>query len=177
MTMKVRAIVFDWGDTLMRDFLQFDGPMADWPHAEAIEGIEDALPHLHEKYICCVASNEGYSDAELMGRALERVDIRRYFMYLFTSKELGARKPSPVFFTQIIRRIGVSGMECIFVGNDYSKDIVPAKEAGMQTILFSKERRGFTPCADVVIESMRDLGSAVEILARKSLDEFPCPKG
>jgi len=28
MTMKVRAIVFDWGDTLMRDFSQFDGPMA-----------------------------------------------------------------------------------------------------------------------------------------------------
>ena len=166
--MKVRAIVFDWGDTLMRDFSLFDGPMADWPHVEAIEGIEDVLPRLHGKYICCVASNAGYSDAELMGRALERVNIRRHFMHLFTSKELGAKKPSPVFFAQIERRIGVPGEECIFVGNDYSKDIVPAKEAGMQTILFSEEMQGFTPCADVVIDSMRDLGSAVETLALES---------
>jgi putative hydrolase of the HAD superfamily len=168
MTMKVRAIVFDWGDTLMRDFSQFEGPMADWPLVEAIEGIKDALPTLHEKYVCCVASNAGNSDAELMGRALERVNIRRYFTYLFTSKELGAKKPSPVFFAQIVRRIEVSGKECIFVGNDYSKDIVPAKEAGMRTILFSKEMRGYAPCADIVIESMRDLSSAVETLARES---------
>lgn len=166
--MKARALVFDWGDTLMRDFPQFEGPMAYWSHVEAMVGIKDALPPLFERYICCVASNAGDSDAELMGKALERVDIRRYFTYLFTSKELGAKKPSPVFFAQIIKRIGVPGEECIFVGNDYPKDIVPAKEAGMQTILLCCELPVYAPCADVVIGSMRELDSAVETLARES---------
>ena len=24
------CLLFDWGDTLMRDFKEFDGPMKDW---------------------------------------------------------------------------------------------------------------------------------------------------
>lgn len=162
---KIKVIVFDWGDTLMRDYEQFSGPMVEWPHVEMVSGVEDTLMQLHKKFICCVASNAGASDAELMGKALERVNIKQYFQYLFTSKELGARKPSVEFFNEILERVGIAGHEGVMVGNDYNKDIVPAKSTGMKTILFSKTiGEEETLCADAVICSMKNLVSAVEKL-------------
>jgi len=28
----IKALIFDWGDTVMRDFPDCKGPMADWEH-------------------------------------------------------------------------------------------------------------------------------------------------
>jgi len=35
----IRALIFDWGDTVMRVFPEFSGPMAHWPRVEAVHGI------------------------------------------------------------------------------------------------------------------------------------------
>jgi hypothetical protein len=103
--MKIlKAAIFDWGDTIMRDLSGFTGPMVNWPHVEIIDGVKEALETIHRELICCLASNASDSDAVKMGLALERVYIRRYFRYLFTSKELGARKPDIAFFkTSLIK--------------------------------------------------------------------------
>jgi len=159
---RVRAIVFDWGDTIMRDFPEFQGPMAHWPRVEVIPGLPEALEqirlHFLGRLMCCVASNAGDSDAELMGLALARVGIRQYFHRLFTSCELGATKPDPAFFREVLRRLAVRPRECIMVGNDYVKDIAPAKSVGMRTIWFSEAPvTDPAPYADAVLNSMGDL--------------------
>jgi FMN phosphatase YigB (HAD superfamily) len=127
----MKTIIFDWGDTLMYDYKEYSGAMANWPHVEIIPGVKEALDILNEKYIFCVASNAGDSNVELMGKALERVDIRKYFKHLFTSNELGYAKPSLQFFNEIVRRLNAEVSDCIMVGNDYFKDIEPAKKVGM----------------------------------------------
>ena len=63
--MTIRAIVFDWGDTLMRDF-GLPGPMALWPRVEVLPGAAAALEVLHERYRLAVASNAGESGADLI---------------------------------------------------------------------------------------------------------------
>jgi FMN phosphatase YigB (HAD superfamily) len=162
---KIKAIIFDWGDTLMRDYKEYSGAMVNWPHVEIISGVKEALGELNGKYICCVASNAGDSNVELMGKALERVDIRKYFKYLFTSNELGYSKPSLEFFNGITSGLNIEANNCIMVGNDYLKDIAPAKQVGMRTILLSDEMNEFLMTyADVVITSMKELSSAVEEL-------------
>ena len=164
----MEVIIFDWGDTLMRDYKEYSGAMVNWPHVERIQGVKEALDKLNKEYICCVASNAGDSNVELMGKALERVAIRKYFKYLFTSNELGYAKPSLEFFNEIVRKLNVEVSSCIMVGNDYSKDIVPAKQIGMSTILFSEEADEFVMTyADVIITSMEGLCSAVDILSEK----------
>lgn len=70
---------------------------------------------------------------------LERFGIRKYFKYLFTSNELGYAKPSIEFFNAIIHRLDAEVSDCIMVGNDYFKDIVPVKQIGMSAILFQKK--------------------------------------
>jgi putative hydrolase of the HAD superfamily len=72
---KTKAIIFDWGDTIMRNFPEYPGPMAYWPRVEAVTGINDALQHLQKDFICCLASNAVNSDAGLMGLALSRVNL------------------------------------------------------------------------------------------------------
>lgn len=150
-----RVVIFDWGDTVMRDFTEFQGPMVYWPRVEIIDGIEECLEKISPHYITCLASNAGSSDAYLMGSALERAGIRDYFNYLFTSKELGTMKPDPNFFKEIAARLGVDPSECIMIGNDYEKDIVPSKIVGMKTVLYTETNiEEPKQCADIIIQSM-----------------------
>ncbi|MGP4041860.1 HAD family hydrolase [Gracilibacillus sp. D59] len=158
MTKKIRAVIFDWGDTLMRDFPQSKGAMAYWEKVEVIPDIKDALEKVSSEYICCVASNAGNSSAELMGVALNRVEIQKYFQYFFTSRELGVTKPNLEFFDNIIRKLNLRHEECIMVGNDYEKDIVPAIAIGINTILYNKESKEvLNNDADFTISSMKEL--------------------
>ena len=43
---RIRAVLFDWGNTLMRDLPGQHGPMRDWPHVEALPGALETLTAL-----------------------------------------------------------------------------------------------------------------------------------
>ena len=156
-----KALIFDWGDTLMRDF-PYEGAMVNWPRVEAVPGAKEALERLCGRFICAVASNAGLSDGELMAQALDKVGMRRYLRHFFTSRELGVEKPDLEFFREIVRRIGVEPEECVMVGNSYEKDIAPAKAVGMRTIWLSgNEAKEDHLAADFVIHSMGELEGAI----------------
>ncbi len=165
---KIKVIIFDWGDTLMMDFSsidpkRFQGAMAHWPKVAIISGVEEVLRELSNKYICCVASNAGDSTAELMGQALARVGIKDYFIHLITSRELGYNKPDLNFFHNMLKELQVQPEETVMVGNDYAKDIIPAKTVGIRTVFFNKnetDQSDFSS-ADMVIPSMNGLPAAI----------------
>jgi FMN phosphatase YigB (HAD superfamily) len=164
----LKAIVFDWGDTVMRDFPEYKGPMATWPKVEKVEGIENALNFFHKNLTCCLASNAGDSDAESMGLALSRVNLRQHFHYLFTSLELQAKKPDPMFYLEILRRLEFEPEQCVVIGNDYQKDIVPAKSIGMITIWFTQQPDSRSAAyVDYSIDSMDKSISIVERLLKR----------
>jgi HAD superfamily hydrolase (TIGR01509 family) len=162
--MKIlQAVIFDWGDTVMRDFPGNTGSMAYWPKVEIIAGVDQVLDHLHKYFICCLASNAGDSNSELMAIALSRVDLRQHFDYLFTSRELNVKKPDPMFYREILRRLMLEPEECVVIGNDYHKDIIPAKIVGMITIwLTGNLDPTVAPCADYLIDSMDKSVAVVE---------------
>jgi FMN phosphatase YigB (HAD superfamily) len=166
----VKAIIFDWGDTLMRDLPNWQGPMAFWPEVEIVDGVTEALEALAPSLVCCVASNAGASDAELMGLALERGGIRANFHHLFTSKELGAVKPDSRFFTEALQRIGVAPNECVMVGNDYEKDIAGAKQAGLHTVwlVAGASVPAESGHADYVIRRMDELPGVIRRLVNRA---------
>lgn len=166
----VQAVIFDWGDTLMRDFPDRPGPMAFWPTVEIVDGVKEVLKGLNRSLVCCVASNAGASDGDLMGLALERVGIRRYFRYLLTSKELGVAKPDPLFFIEVAKRVGAAPSACIMVGNDYVKDIIGAKQVGMHTVLLCDGAD--RPHADYVIHTMYELPGVIRRLLSPGAARF-----
>lgn len=134
----IKALIFDWGDTLMRDFPEYNGPMFNWPEVDLMPNVYNTLQILSNKYVCCAASNAGDSDNALMRKAFERVGINNLIHYAFTSKELGSTKPDIRFYSRIIDNVGFRSDEIVMIGNDYEKDIKPAKLAGLHTIFFSK---------------------------------------
>ena len=135
---NIKAIIFDWGNTLMRDFTHYQGPMAFWPEIEVISGVPIVLNYLKGKYILCVATNAGDSNTELMIQSLIRGNINQYFDYFYSSKDLGYSKPDPKFFQAISKAIDITPNNCIMIGNDYKKDIIGASISGMKTIWFNE---------------------------------------
>lgn len=139
MLLKIVSIIFDWGDTLMRDFLQYEGPMAEWPEVELMPGVEKTLQDLSRGFNLFVASNAGSSDAELVEKALQRVGIARYFKSIFTGTELESKKPHLDFYRRLCKKIRTPPGECLMVGDNLEKDIIPARRIGMQAAWLSPE--------------------------------------
>lgn len=159
----IKALIFDWGDTIMRDFPELETPMFTWEHVELIPDIESALQFLAKEYIMVIATNAGQSDTNAMLKALERVDVKKYFNYFFSSKDLGFEKPDIRFFTSIAKSIGQQPDNCLMIGNLYEKDIVGAKDAGMKTILFDEKKTNCNyPKADRIIQTMKNLSNTIE---------------
>ena len=153
-----KVLIFDWGNTLMRDFPDFAGPMVNWSKVEVIDNVSDTLSVLKEKYLLCVATNAGESDTNLMLMALKRGKIDNYFDYAFSSKELGVSKPDVNFFISICNKMKVCTTNCVMIGNDYDKDIVGAKDAGLKTILFDEfNTYNLVPKSDFVINNIKEL--------------------
>jgi putative hydrolase of the HAD superfamily len=155
---NIKHIVFDWGDTLMRDFPEKPGAMCDWDFIELLPGVEKVLEVLQLKYPLTVATNAGISDTALMRKALHRGEIEHFFSNYFSSKDLGVSKPDPDFFRQVCFHAGFSTNESLLIGNDYRKDIVGAHSAGMTTILFNHAgAEGIFEKAGKVISQLEEL--------------------
>jgi putative hydrolase of the HAD superfamily len=163
----IRGVVWDWGDTLMRDIPGQDGPMAAWPHVEAMPGAVEALDRLQTIPVHCLATNAQDSGPADVAVALERVGLRGFLTRILVSPELGVAKPDPDFFREVTRRLDLPPADLVSVGNDYGKDIVPAKAVGMRTILVgetgspaSVSRPGASdsyPDADLVVATLKGL--------------------
>jgi len=163
----IKALIFDWGDTVMRDFPELKTPMFTWEHVEYIPDVEQALAALKGRFTMVIATNAGQSDTAAMIKALQRVGADKYFHYFFSSKDLGFEKPDVRFFTTIDQTIHIKPDECIMIGNLYEKDIIGAKDAGMKTILFDEKSSKLAfPKADRLIDSMKLLVDAVRRLRK-----------
>jgi putative hydrolase of the HAD superfamily len=159
----IKNIIFDWGDTVMRDYPELSGPMFSWPHVELIPFIHKALIELKSKYNLIIATNAGESDTAAMTKALERVNVSGFFSLFYSSKDLGVSKPNPEFFIKICSLANIFPTETVMVGNDYNKDIISAKAAGLKTIFFNgKMVKGDFSNADIIIYSMDHLLKSID---------------
>jgi putative hydrolase of the HAD superfamily len=74
--------------------------------------------------------------------------------HFFFSGELSWKKPSPNYFNEIARRLGLHGSRLLHVGNDVALDVHAAHSAGWQALLFDPEDRGPAP----KVRSFSELG-------------------
>ncbi|HMM12566.1 MAG TPA: HAD family hydrolase [Bacteroidales bacterium] len=154
---QIKAFVFDWGDTVMRDF-GLAGPMSAWDRVAWIPGAEEALAYLSAKYCCIIATGASHSDVPEMRKALARVGADAYFHHFFSRFEIGYDKPDVRFFDSVLRLAGFRPQQTVMVGNLYEKDIIGAKAAGMTTIWFNEAGlTGHFPQADIIIGDLRQL--------------------
>ncbi len=150
----IKAFVFDWGDTVMRDF-NLPGPMKDWDQVAWIPGAEIALKEISSKFRCAIATSADHSDTIEMREALQRVGADKYFHDFFSQKELGYKKPDVKFFLKVAELMMLQPNEMVMVGNLYEKDIVGAKAAGMITVFFNEsDENGDFSAADIQLTKL-----------------------
>ena len=108
-----------------QDFLSKDAP------------LRDMLERLHQKYRLGVISNVPRANLlDVLGALGLGAHV---FDYLVTADEVERSKPYPEPFLKAIELSGLTPAETVFIGDSPSKDIRPAKELGMQTILLKRE--------------------------------------
>lgn len=87
-----RCILFDWGNTLMRDFPDAEGPMADWPRVETLPGVKEILRQLRPHWTLALATNAVASDEPSVWRALARGGIASLLDRVYCFQTIGHMK-------------------------------------------------------------------------------------
>ena len=144
----VRLLLLDWGDTLMVDDPAAAGPMAEWPHVEAVAGAQLALGELRAgDRLLIVATNADMSDAAAVRAALARVQLDVLVDDVVSSRDVGVRKPDPAFFRAALARAAALGYvvapaEAVMVGDSFDNDVAGAKAAGLRAVWLDREGQG-----------------------------------
>lgn len=79
--------------------------------------------------------------AHIQHRKLIHMGLDKYVDIMVTSEEVGREKPSEAAFGLIINKSGLSPCELLMIGDSYEKDIKGAENAGMNTMLFERDKK------------------------------------
>jgi len=152
----IETYLFDWGNTLMRDFPGSKGKMCDWDVVEATEGAKDTLIYLSNKFEVYVATGAADSSVAEIEKAFERVGLNKYICGYFCQSNLGVSKDSAEFYPKILGKLNKSATTVAMVGDSLVKDIVPASKVGIKTIWLTSVLSGH-PNNTKVIRNLREL--------------------
>jgi putative hydrolase of the HAD superfamily len=86
---------------------------------------------------------------------LEEFSLSAYFTFVLDSYYVGFSKPNPEIFKLAKIKCNIATNEICFVGDNIERDIIPAKNLGIKTVLISSKLS--TSDADYTISSLEDL--------------------
>ena len=132
------CILFDWGDTLMRDFKEFNGPMKDWPRLETIPGAAEMLALLRPDWTLALATNAKDSDETDIRAAFQRVHLDQLLDKVYCFKKIGHEKPSLAFYQYILEDLRLAPHSIFMVGDNYEADVLGANACGIRAIWFNE---------------------------------------
>ncbi|MDY6770840.1 MAG: HAD family hydrolase [Candidatus Nanohaloarchaea archaeon] len=88
-------------------------------------------------------------------------DWERYFDMLVTPESAGSMKPSKDFYRSILAEEDLEAEEVVVVGDSWERDLQPAADMGLVTVLLSDEADGDP---DFVIDKLAKLEQIIEKL-------------
>jgi HAD superfamily hydrolase (TIGR01549 family) len=87
---------------------------------------------------------------------LAEIELDGYFELTLVAGQVSSWKPSPGLFLHALERLSLERDQTIYVGDNYYADVVGARNAGIQPVLY--DPKGVFPNADCpVIEAIEDL--------------------
>ena len=117
----------------------------------------EVLLRLSEWYPMVLVSNF-YGN---IGVVLREFGLDGIFQQIVESAVVGIRKPDPRIFTLGVEALGLPASSVLVVGDSMDKDILPARQAGCQTVWFKGEGWTDDPVdgsqADLIITDLKEL--------------------
>jgi putative hydrolase of the HAD superfamily len=159
------TILFDWGDTVMRDDPASTLPMVAWPAVAIIEGIAEVLEYLRSSGRRAVlATSAEISDESQIRGALARGGIDEYFSHIYCFKNTHLPK-GEAFYRHILSNLGIPAADALMVGDSFPKDVQAANTVGIFAVWFNPKseetRKGDT---FVTVRSLQELREFFEAL-------------
>ena len=139
MTNKLRhpTILFDWGDTVMRDDPAMTAPMVEWVTVEVIDGIAEVLAYLHASGRRIVlATSAEISDENQIRGALARGGLDKYFSHIYCFKNTHLPK-GEAFYRHILSDLNIPASDALMVGDHFEKDVQIPNLLGMYAVWFN----------------------------------------
>lgn len=130
------------------------------PQSIVPEDVRRTLPLLKEAgYILAVISNRDKPFQDV----LDGHGIAEFFDFALAGGEINAFKPEPGIFEHALGRVSLSPNEAIYVGDNYYADVVGARRAGLQPVLY--DPIGIFPDPDcATIKSFDELNSLIKVI-------------
>ncbi len=97
--------------------------------------------------------------------------LREYIPHLFISQEMGVRKPDPLFFDYVCRKLDIyDRRRAVVVGDNLASDILGGNRAGLDTIWY--DPHGAPGSADIrPTYTAADFDAVAAVIAGKSKEE------
>lgn len=158
-------VLFDWGDTVMRDYPEITTPMIEWETVEIIDGIADVLKYLDASgRRIALATSANISSEEQIRGALARVGVEHYFSKIYSFRTTNLPKGEE-FYRFILNDLNISASDAVMVGDHLEKDVQVPNSLGMFAVWFnprSEETRDSD--LQVTVHSMPELKKYFESL-------------
>jgi HAD superfamily hydrolase (TIGR01549 family) len=147
----------EWADEFAAQASAHMGEMYK-PDSVVPEDVRRMLPALREAgYIMAVISNRDRPFQD----TLDAHGLSEFFPYSLAGGEVDIYKPEPGIFEHALKQMNVTAPETVYVGDNYYADIVGARRAGLQPVLYDPNL--IFPDADcVTIRSFDELISVIQ---------------
>lgn len=157
-TLHYPTVLFDWGDTVMRDDPTATAPMVEWPTVEVIDGIAEVLAYLHSRGRRIVlATSASVSTESQIRAALARVGLDKYFTRIYCFENTRLPK-GEAFYRHILNDLKISASDALVVGDGFQKDVQDSNAMNILAVWFNpgseETRRGEL---HVTVHSMQEL--------------------
>jgi HAD superfamily hydrolase (TIGR01549 family) len=121
-----------------------------------------------KSYKMVIAGRYGHDILDLLAKH----SLLNRFAYDFTQDDFAITKPDPRYFEQIALNAHAKPGECIMVGDRIDKDVIPAKQLGMKTILIrsglhrNQQPRVPFEIPDIELLTVQGLADAIDRIAK-----------
>ena len=167
MTNQLRypTVLFDWGNTVMRDYPEITIPMMEWETIEVIDGITDVLAYLQTSgRRIILATSASISNEKQIWGALARGGLDTYFSKIYCFQNTNLPK-SKAFYRHILNDPGIPASDTLMVGDGFESDVQIPNSLGIFAVWFNpgadETRQGDL---HVTVHSMEELRRFFESL-------------
>ena len=172
--LRYPTVLFDWGDTVMRDDPQVTVPMVEWENIEVIEGIAEVLQYIHStgRRILLATSASISDEAQIRG-ALARGELDQYFSKIYCFKNTQLPKGEN-FYRHILEDLEIPASDTLMVGDSFEKDVEVPNQLGIFAVWFNPRSAETRPGSlHTTVHSMQGVREFFESLDQTSKSVLP----
>lgn len=124
-------------------------------HPHLVDGALEVLNYLKQKRYNLYIVTNGHN--VMQETKLQSSGIRDFFLKVYTSEQIGAKKPQKAFFDYAIKSSNALKRESIVIGDNFEADIVGAKNFGLDQVFFNPSQQVHLEKATYEIRDIREL--------------------